>query len=82
MLYTMQDFRIRLREKNADIVDPATLKDRTAGVSVGTTDEMRGAQPAGVRDQGLRRRRLRLRVQRLVNGRIDAIIASFFNGPA
>jgi ABC-type amino acid transport substrate-binding protein len=63
-------------------LDPATLKNRKVGVSASTTDEMRAAQSAGVRDQGLRRRRLRLRVQRLVNGRIGAIIASFFNGPA
>jgi cystine transport system substrate-binding protein len=80
MPYAAQDLRIRVRQKNADIVDSATLKDRKVGVSAGTTSEMcaRRSLPAaeiGACDGD------GFVFDDWSNGRIDAIVASFFNGP-
>jgi cystine transport system substrate-binding protein len=77
--YTVQDFRIWVHAKNTDIADPATLKDKKVGVSAGTTNEMwaRRSLPASdikAYDGG------GFVFNDLVNGRIDAIVDSYFNG--
>jgi cystine transport system substrate-binding protein len=77
--YTVQDFRIWVHDRNADIKDPATLKGKAVGVSAGTTNEMwarRNLPSSEIKayDGG------GFVFNDLVNGRIDAIVDSYFNG--
>ena len=77
--YTVQDFRLWVHERNTDIHDAATLKGKTVGVSAGTTNEMwaRNNLPSSeikAYDGG------GFVFNDLVNGRIDSIVDSYFNG--
>ncbi|WP_411881531.1 transporter substrate-binding domain-containing protein [Polaromonas sp. YR568] len=77
--YTVQDFRIWVHEKNADIVDAASLKGKSVGVSAGTTNELwarRNLPSSEIKayDGG------GFVFNDLVNGRVDSVIDSYFNG--
>lgn len=77
--YTVQDFRLWVHERNTDISDAASLAGKRVGVSAGTTNEVwaRGNLPSSeikAYDGG------GFVFNDLVNGRIDAIVDSYFNG--
>ncbi|KAF1049827.1 transporter substrate-binding domain-containing protein [Xylophilus sp.] len=77
--YTVQDFRIWVHARNTDITGPASLAGKSVGASAGTSNELwaRNNLP-----------RSEVRVYEgggflyndLVNGRLDSVIDSYFNG--
>ena len=77
--YTVQDFRIWVNAKNADIHDAASLAGKSVGASAGTSNELwarknlPNSEVRAYEGGGFL-------FNDLVNGRLDSVVDSYFNG--